>query len=116
MLNVITISGNLGADPEIRYDSDGNTIATLNLAFSCGKDKTGWIQVTAFRKLGDVVQQYLHKGAKIAVSGRLVQDSWETDSGEKRSKLQIIAQSIEFIKVNKQPKEGESQNDDDLPF
>ena len=52
MLNQCILTGNLGADPEIRYSQSGDPIATINLAFKSGKDKTGWIKVTAFKKIG----------------------------------------------------------------
>ena len=117
MLNTCTLVGRLGDDPELKFSTDGLPITSLSLGFSCGKDKTGWITVTAFGKLANSLAEYLHRGAKIGVIGRLVQDSWETDSGEKRKTLKLIANSVEFISVNRQPKEGEYDNDnDDLPF
>lgn len=105
MLNLCILTGNLGQDPEIHYSSDGNPIATLNLAFRSGKDKTNWIKVTCFGKLAEISQQYLHKGAKITVVGTLDQEKWEKD-GTTKTSFRIIANSIEFVKVN---------NTDDTP-
>ena len=122
MLNSCILVGNLGKDPEIFYSQDGDPIATFNLAFSSGKDKTGWIKITAFKKLAEIVEKFLAQGNRIGVAGRLTQNNWETNEGEKRSSIELIANSIEFIKVQKQPqeeentKEGEQSNDDDLPF
>jgi single-strand DNA-binding protein len=99
MLNLCIITGNLGQDPEIHYSSDGNPIASLNLAFKSGKDKTSWIKVTCFNKLAEISEQYLHKGAKITVVGSLDQEKWEKD-GSTRTGYKLIANSIEFVKVN----------------
>jgi len=99
-MNLCILTGNLGQDPEIFYSSDGDSIASFNLAFKSGKDKTSWIKVTAFNKTAEVCEKYLHKGAKIIVNGSLQQDKWETDDGEKRSSMKVIANRIEFIKTD----------------
>ena len=107
MLNVVVLTGNLGQDPEIHYSQNGDPIASLNLAFRSGKDKTGWIKVTAFSKLAEICEQYLHKGAKITIIGHLDQEKWEKD-GSTRTTFKLIAQNIEFVKVN--------QTDAEVPF
>ncbi len=115
MLNVCTLTGNLGADPEIFYTSEGEPVATFNLAFKSSKKSTGWIKITAFRKLASVTEKYLHKGARIAVIGTLDQQKWETDEGVNRSSYQLIANSIEFIKTDGRGFE-EGQTEDETPF
>ena len=114
MLNHCILTGHLGADPEMFYTKEGEPIASFNLAFKSGKEKTGWIKVTCFKKLAEVCEKYLHKGAKITVVGSLDQEKWES-KGENRTTIKIIAQSIEFIKTDGRGfKEGETT--DDLPF
>ena len=71
MLNSVVLAGNLGNDPDIHFNSEGEPIASFNLAFRASKQKTGWIRVTAFSKLAEITEKHLHKGAKIAVSGVL---------------------------------------------
>lgn len=100
MINECILTGNLGGDPEIFYSSEGNPVASFNLAFQSTKKKTSWIKVVAFQKLADIVSQYLHKGARIAVVGILDQNKWETDDGQNRSTFQVIANNIEFIKTD----------------
>ena len=100
MLNSCILTGNLGADPEVFYGSEGDPIATFNLAFKSSKKKTGWIKVTCFNKLAEITETYLHKGARIAVIGTLDQQKWETDEGATRTSYQLIANSIEFIKTD----------------
>ena len=100
MLNSCILTGNLGADPEIFYGSGGDPVATFNLAFRSSIKKSNWIKVTCFGRLADVASRYLHKGARIAIVGTLDQNKWETDEGVQRSSLQLIANSIEFIKTD----------------
>ena len=99
MLNTVIIAGNLGADPESFYTpNDGTQIVTFNLAFNSYKEKSSWIKIKCFKKQAEIAEKYLHKGARIAVTGILDQSVWETDSGEKRSSFSILANNIEFIK------------------
>jgi single-strand DNA-binding protein len=100
MLNSVVLAGNLGNDPDIHFNSEGESIASFNLAFRAGKKKTGWIKITCFQKLAQLVEKHLHKGAKIAVSGVLDHSQWETNDGAKRSAIQMIANNIEFIRTD----------------
>ena len=65
MLNNCLLTGNLGADPEVFYSSEGDPIATFNLAFRSSKKKTNWIKITCFNKLAEIVEKHLHRGARI---------------------------------------------------
>ena len=115
MLNQCVLTGNLGADPEVFYSSEGDPIATFNLAFRSSKKKTGWIKVTCFNRLAEVAEKYLHKGARVAIVGTLDQQKWETDEGVTRSSFQLIANSLEFIKTDGRGLE-DNNNDDDIPI
>jgi len=115
MLNNCVLSGNLGADPEVFYSSEGEPISTFNLAFRSSKKKTGWIKVTCFHRLAEVAEKYLHTGAKISVLGSLDQQKWETNEGVQRSTFQLIANTLEFIKTDGRGFE-EGKKDDDIPF
>ena len=117
MLNQCVLTGNLGQDPETFYGSEGNPVASFSLAFNSSKKKTGWIKVTAFNRLAEVAEKYLHKGARIAVIGTLDQNKWETEEGQTRSNFQLIANSLEFIKTDGRGfnEEGQKQ-EDDVPF
>lgn len=116
MLNSVVLAGNLGNDPEIHFNSEGEPIASFNLAFRASKQKTGWIRVTAFSKLAEITEKHLHKGAKIAVSGVLDHSQWETNEGVKRSVIQMIAHSVLFIKTDGRGfAEGEN-HEDGTPF
>ncbi len=115
MLNQTILTGNLGADPEVFYSSEGEAIATFNIAFKSSKKKTGWIKVTCFHRLAEVAEKYLHKGARIAVIGTLDQQKWETDEGVQKSSFQLIGHTLEFIKTDGRGFE-EGKNNDEVPF
>jgi len=115
-MNQCILTGNLGADPEVRYSNEGNPIANFNLAFRLSKEKTGWVKVVCFNKTAEVAANYLHKGAKILVSATLDQNRWETEDGQQRSSMQLIANRIEFIKTDGRGFEGGQHDGDDPPF
>jgi len=130
-MNICIITGNLGADPESKYTQDGMLIVSFSLAFKSSKEKTGWIKTTCFNKTAELAEKYLHKGAKIAVTGMLDQDKWTTDRGENKTMIKLIANNIEFIKTdgrgfegnnnqnsNRSDNNGYNNNDDDsdVPF
>jgi len=115
MLNQTVLTGNLGADPEVFYSSEGNPVASFNLAFRSSKKKTGWIRCVAFGKLAETTEKYLHKGARIGIIGTLDQQKWETDEGVTRNSYQLITNSLEFIKTDGRGFE-ENQDKNDVPF
>ena len=114
MLNQTVLTGNLGADPEVFYSSEGNPVATFNLAFRSSKKKTGWIKCVSFGRLAETTEKYLHKGARIGIIGILDQQKWETDEGVQRSSFQLIANTVEFIKTD--GRGFENDTGDDTPF
>lgn len=114
VLNQTVLTGNLGADPEVFYSSEGKIIANFNLAFRSGKDKTGWIRVVCFNRLAEAAEKYLHKGAKIGVIGALEQHKWQADDGTQKSAFQLIANSLEFIKTD--GRGFESSETEEEPF
>jgi len=101
MLNQIILTGNLGNNPEIFFGSEGDPVTTFSLAFSSGRDKTSWIKCTCFNKNAEIAEKYLHSGARVSVVGRLNQSKWRTNEGEKRSSFELIVNTIEFIKVDR---------------
>ena len=99
IMNIVILTGHLGADPESKLTQDGMLIVNFSLAFKSSKEKTGWIKTTCFNKTAELAEKYLHKGAKIAVTGILDQDKWTTDKGENKTTIKLIANSIEFLKT-----------------
>jgi len=116
MLNQCVLTGNLGADPEVFYNPEGNPVTSFNLAFQSTKKKTGWIKVVCFQKLAEIASTYLHKGARIAIVGILDQHKWQDNEGQNRSTFQVIANSVEFIKTDGRGFKDGKAPDDDVPF
>lgn len=115
-MNQCILTGNLGADPTSLYTSEGTHIVNFDLAFRSGKDKTSWIKISCFNKVAEIAEKYLHKGAKIALSGALDLNKWTTDDGENRSMIKVLANRIEFIKTDGRGFEGNEPPDQDVPF
>lgn len=140
-LNNVNITGRLGKDPDVRYGQSGTAFTSLSVAITTSRqtdngyvDDTCWADVKCFGKTAENVGQYLRKGSRVAVQGRLVTEKWEDkESGAKRSAMRIVANDVVFLDPPKgvaQPSstpKSESKADptktdepgfvdDDLPF
>lgn len=92
--------GRLTRDPEVRTTSTGKTITSFSIAVDRGgqDDQADFFDVTAWEKLGELVSQYLSKGRRCLVQGRLRQDSWDDkETGKKRSKVEVVATDVTFL-------------------
>ncbi len=100
-MNNCVLIGNLGADPKSAFTSEGTQVVNFSLAFnSYKKEQPNWIKTVCFGKLAEVAEKYLHKGAKVAVNGKLDQNNWTDDNNQKRSNYRLIANQISFIKTD----------------
>lgn len=104
-VNKVILVGNCGGDPETRYMPNGNAVVNLTIATSeTWKDKntgdnvenTEWHRVVFFNKLAEIVGEYVHKGSKLYIEGRLKTRSWEQD-GVKRYATEIIANEMQML-------------------
>ena len=101
--NVVTISGRIGSDPELKFIPSGHAVCEFSLAHSRRKkdgdewvdDITHWFRVVSWRKLAEMSAN-LPKGAAVRVTGKLVQETWDTAEGEKRSIVKVVADSIDL--------------------
>lgn len=99
------IVGNIGNDPELKYSANGNPFLRFNVASNDRKrtgdgeyeDTVEWVRVTVFRQRAETLANYLHKGMKVFVSGRLTSNPWVTDSDEIRAGLEIMGDYVEFM-------------------
>lgn len=99
-LNQVILMGRLTRDPETRTTTSGKNITTFSLAVDRGgqDDQADFFDITAWEKLGDIVAQYLTKGRRAIVQGRLRQESWDDkDTGKKRSRIEVVASDVIFI-------------------
>ena len=101
--NTVTVIGNVTRDPELRFTPSGQAIATFGLAVNRRwqnrqtqewEEQVSFFDVTCWAQLGQNVADTLVKGSRAIVTGRLEQRSWETDQGDKRSKVEIIADEV----------------------
>lgn len=101
--NAITISGNVTRDPEMRYTPSGASKLSFGVAVNRSwrnqqtqewEEQTSFFNVVAWRQLAENAQSSITKGTRVMVTGRLEQRSWETDQGEKRSIVEIVADDI----------------------
>lgn len=102
--NQVTLMGNLTRDPELRQIPSGQSVCSFSLALNRSykggdgewQEATDYVDVVAWAALGERVAQYVTKGRPVLVSGRLQSRSWEQD-GQKRSKLEVVAQDVTFL-------------------
>ncbi len=99
-INQVILMGRLTRDPEQRTTSTGKTIASFSIAVDRGgeSDSADFFEITAWEKLGELVIQYLAKGRRVLVQGRLRQDSWDDkETGKKRSRVEVTATDVTFL-------------------
>jgi single-strand DNA-binding protein len=134
--HTVIVVGNLGRDPEMRYTPSGQPVTSFSVASSrsynntSGEkvDETIWFRVTAWGKLAETCNQYLHKGSKVLVEGRLTPDKnggprvWTKQDGTSGASFELNASTVRFLSTRgegggEQPM-GEMMGDggDDIPF
>lgn len=104
-LNKVMIIGNLGTDPEMRYTANGNAVTSFRVACSRNysgpdgerKEETEWFSVVTWNKLAETCSQYLQKGRRAYVEGRLQTRSWEGQDGQRKYKTEVIANTVLFL-------------------
>jgi single-strand DNA-binding protein len=103
-LNSVTLLGNLTRDPELRYTPQGTAVATFGLAVNRRYQQEGqqreevcFVDIVAFGRQAETVNEYLAKGNLALVEGRLQWRSWETPDGQKRSKHEVVANNVQFM-------------------
>jgi len=112
MYQKVTILGNLGSEPEMRYMPDGTAVTSFSVATNrkwTNKDgspgeETVWFRVSAWRKLGEICNQYLAKGKQVMIEGRLTADKetggprvWTGNDGSPRASFELLALEVKFI-------------------
>ncbi|ETX08285.1 single-stranded DNA-binding protein [Candidatus Entotheonella palauensis] len=103
-LNSVTLLGNLTRDPELRYTPQGTAVTTFGLAVNRRysqegqqKEEVCFVDIVAFGRQAETVNEYLAKGNLALVEGRLQWRSWETPEGQKRSKHEVVANNVQFM-------------------
>jgi single-strand DNA-binding protein len=104
-VNKVMLIGRLGADPEVRYVPSGSAVANFNLATNRSfkdkegkiQDQTEWHRIVAWSRLAEFAKQYLRKGMRVYIEGRLQYRDWQDQNGTKRNATDIIANDIQML-------------------
>ena len=135
-VNRVTLIGNLGRDPELRYTKDGQGVANFTVATNerwrdkqgSTQERTEWHRIVVWGKQGENCAQYLQKGRSVYVEGRLQTRDWEDKDGNKRQTTEIVAQSVQFLggrgegaprgssESSPSPAPGPAAEGEDIPF
>src|SRR5947209_11980996 len=98
--NRVVLAGNLTRDPELRFTSNGIPVCEFGLAVNRVRSKSeevDFFDITAWRELGETIANYKKKGDPILVEGKLQYRTWEAQDGSKRSKVDVVADNVQFL-------------------
>ena len=139
-INKVILVGNLGNDPEVRYGANGAEIANLTVATSDSwKDKntgeqvekTEWHRVVGFGRVGEIMGEYLKKGSKVYIEGKLQTRKWQDKDGQDKYTTEIVASELQMLdskgdnsahqsapqqRAQSKPTEKAPDFDDEIPF
>lgn len=129
-LNSVILAGNLTKDPELRNTQSGHAVVSFSIAsnrqwFDKGsnqkKEEVSYVDCEAWGKTAELVAQFLKKGRGCIVQGRLKQDRWQTNDGQPRSRLKVVADNVQFLGKGpggqeEQAPATDSQVEEDVPF
>ncbi|GAB4335325.1 MAG: single-stranded DNA-binding protein [Desulfobulbaceae bacterium] len=141
MVNKVILIGNLGADPEIRYTQSGTPVCNFRIATTerwKGQDgqqqeQTEWHNIVAWRRLAEICSEYLSKGSKVYIEGKLQTRKWQDQNGNDRYTTEIVARDMQMLSPrgtgsgssdsyggggynNDYPQEPPPNTGDDVPF
>jgi single-strand DNA-binding protein len=116
-LNRVFLIGNLTRDPELRYVPSGTAVATFDIAVNRfytsqsgeKKEETSFFRIVVWSRRAEVCAEYLTKGSPVLVDGRLRSRSWQTQDGQKRNTVEVVAQNVQFLRAS--PKRADSPPD-----
>ncbi|MFU8819231.1 MAG: single-stranded DNA-binding protein, partial [Desulfurivibrio sp.] len=126
MINKAILIGNLGADPEVRYTQSGDAVASFRIATTetwkkqdgSKEEQTEWHRIVAFKRLGEICGEYLSKGSRVYIEGRIQTRKWQDKDGAERYTTEIVAREMKMLS----PKGGGgggnygSQTNEEPPF
>ena len=128
MLNKIMLIGNLGRDPEMNYTTGGKAVTKFSLAVSRrmkdaetgeNREETTWFSVIAWERLADTCFQYLHKGSKVFIEGRMVSRKYTNKDGVEATAWEVVAQNMEMLDTKGSTSGGVGDDEmttDQVPF
>jgi single-strand DNA-binding protein len=123
MVNKVILIGNLGADPEVRYAQSGAAVANFRLATTetwkkqdgSKEELTEWHRIVAFGRLGEICGEYLAKGSRAYVEGRIQTRKWQDKDGNDRYTTEIVAREMKMLSPRGASEGGSSRQFDEEP-
>ena len=119
MLNRVVIQGRIGKDIELRHTQSGVSVVSFSIAVdrdfkdkATGEKTTDWVNGTAWRSTAEFVSKYFSKGRMAVVDGKLQTNTWTDKDGNKRSSLEVVADSVYFGDSRKKESEGDTPESD----
>ena len=109
--NRVVLAGNLTRDPELRFTNDGIPVCSFGLAVNrvrSRSEEVDFFDISAWRELGETIANYKKKGDPILLEGRLQYRTWEAQDGSKRSKVDVVADNVQFLGGRSDPDDGAS--------
>ena len=118
-INKVELLGRVGIEPEMRYTPNGTAVTKLRLATDRyrkeGENGTDWHDIVVWGATAEAVNQYVAKGQRVYVAGRLVQNTWEGDDGQRRHRTEVHASEVVFLDSNN-GNGGSDDGEEDSPF
>tara|TARA_B100001094_G_scaffold328532_1_gene389143 strand:- start:1056 stop:1640 length:585 start_codon:yes stop_codon:yes gene_type:complete len=116
-VNKVILVGNLGQDPEVRYMANQNAVANITVATSESwkdqqgqqQERTEWHRIVLYRRLAEVAGEYLRKGSKVYIEGRLQTRKWQDQSGQDRYTTEVVANDMQMLDSRGQGQSGQYQ-------
>lgn len=104
-INKVMIAGNLTRDPELKYTPSGKALSNITVAVNRKyktndgepKEEVAFVRVTVWGRQAEIVNEYCTKGRPVFIEGRLRTRSWETEEGQKRSAMDVVAERVQFL-------------------
>lgn len=143
-VNKVIVIGNLGADPEVRYMPSGGAVTSISVATTESwrdkqsgenQERTEWHRIVMFNRLGEIAGEYLKKGSKVFIEGKLRTRKWQDKNGQDRYTTEIVADEMQMLdsrggmstsggynqapapqQAAPQPAKASQEFDDDIPF
>jgi len=122
-LNKVLLIGNLTNDPEVKYTKSGNPVASFGLAVNRKYkrddeeiEEVCYLNIVAWNRLAEVCAEYLTKGKSVFVEGRLNQNKWEEQDGGKRSRLEVVAKTVQFLSPKDEATPLPEEDEDEVAF
>jgi len=114
VINVCVLVGRIVNDPEMRYTASGMAVVNFRIAVDRVRKQEGqpdadFLDIVAFGKTGEFVAQYLDKGARVGIEGRIQSRNWQTNDGQKRTSVEIVANTVQQLETRQESELRRSQ-------